>query len=101
MNFVIKVADFGFSETIDPSHDYYRQMDLNSIKLPVKWMAPECLNDGKFSEKSDMVFDIKFYLVRMHTLMSYGYKHTVYTLHYACYSPVGLWSDLLGNFQLW
>ena len=25
------------------------------VRLPVKWMAPESLNDGHFSEKSDIV----------------------------------------------
>ena len=54
VNFVIKVADFGLSETIDISKDYFRQ-DMNSVRLPVKWLAPECLNDGMFSVKTDVV----------------------------------------------
>ena len=54
VNFVIKVADFGLSETIDTSKDYFRQ-DMNNVKLPVKWLAPECLNDGMFSVKTDVV----------------------------------------------
>ena len=58
MNFVIKVADFGLAESMeDTSKDYYRQ-DLKQdsvVKLPMKWMAIESLNDGVFSEKSDVV----------------------------------------------
>ena len=54
INFVIKVADFGLSETIDPSKDYFRQ-DIGSVRLPVKWLAPESLSDGIFSVKTDVV----------------------------------------------
>ena len=55
INFVIKVADFGLSETIEPSKDYIRQRNADGMKLPVKWLAIECLRDGVYSEKSDVV----------------------------------------------
>ena len=53
-NFIIKVSDFGLSETIDSFEDYFRQ-DMDTIKLPVKWLAPESLSDGIFSAKTDVV----------------------------------------------
>ena len=55
LNFVIKVADFGLSESLDITKDYFRQDQETNIKLPVKWMAPESMNDGVFSEKTDAV----------------------------------------------
>ena len=55
VHFVIKIADFGLSEDIY-SKNYFRQSGSDkSVKLPVKWMAPESLSDGVFSEKSDVV----------------------------------------------
>ena len=55
MNFVIKVADFGLSESTGNYKDYFRQDKTEGVKLPVKWLAPECFSDGVFSEKSDVV----------------------------------------------
>ncbi len=55
MNLVIKVADFGLAESLDTSKEYFRQGNDNAIKLPMKWLAPESINDGVFSEKSDVV----------------------------------------------
>ncbi len=54
MNFVIKVADFGLSESIG-SKEYFRQDKFADIKLPIRWLAPESLEDGVFSQKSDVV----------------------------------------------
>ena len=57
-NFVIKVADFGLSEDIYARH-YFRQGPEEEggahAKLPVRWMAIESLNDGIFTEKTDVV----------------------------------------------
>ena len=52
---VIKVADFGLSESIDTTKDYFRQNQDETFKLPIKWMAIESINDGIFSEKTDVV----------------------------------------------
>ena len=54
---IIKVADFGLSENTY-SKNYFRQGQDTAVKLPIKWMAPESLNDGVFSEKTDVVSDI-------------------------------------------
>jgi serine/threonine protein kinase len=51
---VIKITDFGLTEDVFMSN-YFRQGSTKElVKLPVKWMAPESLSDGHFSEKSDV-----------------------------------------------
>ena len=52
---MVKVADFGLSECVELSKEYFRQDKEAAIKLPVKWMSPESVSDGVFSEKSDAV----------------------------------------------
>ena len=52
---MVKVADFGLAESIDTTKEYFRQDKDIAIKLPIKWLALESINDGVFSEKSDVV----------------------------------------------
>ena len=51
---VIKVADFGLSESVG-TKEYFRQDKDAAIRLPIKWLAPESMEDYVFSEKSDVV----------------------------------------------
>ena len=52
---MIKVSDFGLTEDIY-AKNYFRQgSEGGAVKLPVKWMSPESLNDGVFTEKTDVV----------------------------------------------
>ena len=88
---MIKVADFGLSEDVYCTN-YFRQGEDGEapVKLPLKWMAVESLNDGVFSEKTDVVnssltVNIKFNIALL----------TIYYFH-AC-SLVVVWSDVLGG----
>ena len=57
---MIKVADFGLSESIDATKEYFRLNEKTSqIKLPIKWLAPESIEDGVFSEKTDVVCKLR------------------------------------------
>ena len=54
-HFLIKITDFGLSEDVFLRNYFREGSDGEKVKLPVKWMAPESLSDGLFSEKSDVV----------------------------------------------
>lgn len=83
---MIKIADFGLTEDVY-TKTYFRQQNHASVKLPVKWMAIESLQEGVFNEKSDVV---------SLGVASYLYYLSTFVLH-----PVVIWGDLLGNLQRW
>ena len=79
-HFLIKIADFGLSEDIY-RRNYFRQGTTGEVvKLPVKWMAPESLSDGHFSEKSDVVC-IGMCDVKLRLIVTHAFKIIRYILH--------------------
>ena len=48
------MSDFGLAESIYTT-TYIRVKNHKEMKLPIKWTAPESVNYGIFSEKTDMV----------------------------------------------
>ena len=92
-NFAIKVADFGLSESIY-AKTYFRLANHSKAKLPLKWMAPESLNDGIFTEKTDVVnitSFASFLLTTCLTIMVCIYSHIL----------VVIWSGMLGDLHRW
>ena len=54
---MIKVSDFGLTEDMY-CLNYYRHQTSDSgteEKLPIKWMAPECIETNVFDESTDVV----------------------------------------------
>lgn len=47
----VKIGDFGMARDIY-YHEYYKP--AGKRLMPVRWMAPESLKDGKFTMKSDV-----------------------------------------------
>ena len=50
-DWICKLADFGMTRAMEDSN-YYIQGERG--KLPVRWSAPEVMENGKFSERSDV-----------------------------------------------
>lgn len=47
----VKISDFGLARLLDIDQPEYT---VNYGKMPVKWLAPECLKYGVFTHKSDV-----------------------------------------------
>ena len=54
----IKVADFGLAEDMYSSEYFRQDRSGGNVKLPFKWMPLESLQEGLFSQKSDVVSGI-------------------------------------------
>ena len=60
-HYVIKVADFGLTEDVYGAGYFRQDKQSPGPRLPFKWMAPESLQDGVFSEKSDVVNTLTYH----------------------------------------
>ena len=54
---VIKVADFGLTEDMYATNYFRRRKSVigSEEKMPIKWMAPESVEDGIYTEATDAV----------------------------------------------
>ena len=57
---VIKIADFGLTESMYATNYYRRQAageegTGNEEKVPIRWMAPESIERDFYNEKTDVV----------------------------------------------
>ena len=55
-NGVIKVSDFGLTEDMYCTNYFHQKIsETENERLPIKWMAPECIETNTFDESTDVV----------------------------------------------
>lgn len=63
----VKITDFGLAKLLDIDEDEYTAA---GGKMPIKWLAPECIQHRKFTHKSD----VWAFGVTMWELLTFGEK---------------------------
>ena len=71
---MIKVGDFGLTEDIYDSNYYRRRKsETSNERVPIRWMAPESIEEDVYDEKTDVV--------SLFTTIDTALKVCVYTLY--------------------
>ena len=66
----MKISDLGLSRALGVGKDYYQSNYTLSLKLPIAWCAPECINYLRFTSASD----IWSYGVTLWEFFTYGFQ---------------------------
>ena len=83
------MADFGLTEDMFGANYFRRRKSETGSeeKVPIKWMAPESIEDDIYTEASDVVSTFYLYFWNIITFL---------------YIPsVVIWSDCVGDLHLW
>ena len=90
---MIKVADFGLTEDMYGTNYFRRRKSETGSeeKVPIRWMAPESIEDEVYNESSDVVSTILY----MYSCMSYPISPMIY------FCVVVIRCDSLGDIHLW
>ena len=86
---MIKVADFGLTEDMY-GNNYFRRRKSetgSNEKVPIKWMAPESIENDVYTEATDVV--------------SKDIAAASFVVYCCFLYVVVIWSDSLGDLHLW
>ncbi|ELT92181.1 hypothetical protein CAPTEDRAFT_228268 [Capitella teleta] len=83
----VKISDFGLSKALGMGKEYYQANLSVNLKLPIAWLAPECINFMRFTSASD----VWSFGVTLYEMFSYGFQPWA--------ALTGDQNDFLGNFD--
>ena len=69
------MADFGLTEDMYGTNYFRRRKSEsgNEEKVPIRWMAPESIEDNMYTESSDVVSTLYIYTGVRYTYSSHGF----------------------------
>ena len=61
---IVKVGDFGLTEDIyDRNYYCCNQNESSNERVPIRWMAPESIEEDMYNEKTDVVRMFTIYCI--------------------------------------
>ena len=63
---VIKVGDFGLTQDIYDTNYYRRRKnEASNERVPIRWMAPESIEEDVYDEKTDVVCLLQLWVLHL------------------------------------